>query len=96
MDKVTGMMREEMKFIRDQMGTVICMSLEGIEWSISIVEQEAVQGCGDVIYLIVMVYSRVSTSTLGLKGQVSTALSSLMLSYFLNAQNRNRSIIQPT
>ena len=40
MDKVTGMMREEMKSIRDQMGTVTCMSLEGIEWSISIVEQE--------------------------------------------------------
>ena len=29
MDKVTGMMREEMKSIRDQMGTVTCMSLEG-------------------------------------------------------------------
>ena len=57
MDKVTGMMREEMKSIRDQMGTVTCMSLEGREWSISIVKQEEVQDCGDVIYLIVMVYS---------------------------------------
>ena len=94
MDRVNGMMREEMKSIRDQMGTVICMSLEGREWSISIVEQEAVQDCGDVIYLIVMVYSRVYTSTLGLKGQVFTTLFSLMLSCFLYAQNR--SIIQPS
>ena len=92
MDKVTGMMREDMKSIRDQMGTVTCMSLEGLEWSISIVEQEAVQDCGDVIYLIVMVHSRVYTSTWGLHSQVFTTLFSLMLSYFLNAQNR--SIIQ--
>ena len=42
MDKVTGMMREEMKSITDQMGTVTCMSLEGMEWCISIVEQEEV------------------------------------------------------
>ena len=42
MDKVTGMIREEMKSIRDQMRTVICMPLEGREWSISIVEQEEV------------------------------------------------------
>ena len=42
MDKVTGMMREEMKSIRDQMGTVISMSLEDREWSISIIEQEEV------------------------------------------------------
>ena len=42
MDKVTGMIREEMKSIRDQMGTVTCMSLEGREWSISIVEEEEV------------------------------------------------------
>ena len=91
MDKVTGMMREEMKSIRDQMGTVICMSLEGREWSISTTEQEEVQDCGDVIYLIVMVYGRVSTSTLGLHHQVFTALFSLILSYFA----QNRSIIQP-
>ena len=71
MDKVTGMMREEMKSIRDQIGTVTYMSLEGREWCISIVEQEEVQDCGDVIYLIVMAYSRVSTSTLGLKRQVA-------------------------
>ena len=37
-----------------------------------------------MIYLIVMVYSRVSTSTLGLEGQVLTALFSLMLSYILH------------
>ena len=42
MDNVTGMMREEMKSIRDQLGTVTCMSLEDREWSISIVEQEEV------------------------------------------------------
>ena len=93
MDKVTGKMREEMKSMRDQMGTVSCMSLEDREWSISIVEQEEVQDCGDVIYLIVMVYSRVSTSTLGYQ-QVFTTLISLMQSCFLYAQNR--SIIQPS
>ena len=38
MEKVTGMMREEMKSMRDQVGTVTSMSLEGREWSISIVE----------------------------------------------------------
>ena len=81
MDKVTGMMREDMKSIRDQMETLPCMSLEGREWSISIVEQGEAQECGDVIYLIVVVYSRVSTSTLGLYHQVFTALFSLMLSY---------------
>ena len=42
MDKGTGMMREEMKSIRDQMGTVTSMSLEVLVWSISIVEQEEV------------------------------------------------------
>ena len=36
------------------------------------------------MYLIVMVYSRVSTSTLGLKRQVSTTLFSLMPSYILH------------
>ena len=83
MDKVTGMMREELKSMRDQMETVTCMSLEGREWSISIVEQEEVQDCGDVMYLIVMLYSRVSTPTLGLKRQVFTTLFSLILSYSL-------------
>ena len=66
MDKVTGMMRKEMKSMRDQLGTVTCMSLEDREWSISTTEQEAVQDCGDVMYLIVMVFGRVYTSTLGL------------------------------
>ena len=37
-----------------------------------------------MIYLIVMVFSRVSTSTLGLQRQVSTTLFSLMLSYILH------------
>ena len=70
MDKVTGMMRQEEKSSRDQMETVTCMSLEEMKWSISIAELEEVQECGDVIYLIVMVYSRVSTSILALLLQV--------------------------
>ena len=56
------------------------MSLEEMEWSISIAEQEEVQEYGDVIYLIVMWYSRVSTSTLGLQTQVAIELISLLLS----------------
>ena len=52
------------------METVTCMSLEEMEWSISIAEKEDSQECGDVIFLIVMVYSRASTSTLGLHFQV--------------------------
>ena len=64
------MMRQEEKSTRDQMETVLCMSLEEMEWSISIAGQEEVQECGDVIFLIVMVYSRASTSTLALLRQV--------------------------
>ena len=52
------------------METVVCMSLEEMEWSISIAEEEEVQECGDVIFLIVMVYCRASTSTLELIQQV--------------------------
>ena len=52
------------------METVTCMSLEEMEWSISIAEEEDSQECGDVIFLIVMVHSRASTSTLGLLQQV--------------------------
>ena len=53
------------------METVTCMSLEEMEWSLSIVKtREDSQECGDVIFLIVMVYSRASTSTLGLAQQV--------------------------
>ena len=55
MDKVTGMMRGEHKSSRDQMERVTCMSLEEMEWSISIAEEVELQECGDVIYLIVMV-----------------------------------------
>ena len=72
MDKVTGIIRRGDKSSRDQMERVTCMSLEEMEWSISIAEEEEVQECGDVIYLIVMEYSRVSTSTLGLLQQVAT------------------------
>ena len=70
MKKVTGMMRQEEKSSRDHLETVICMSLEEMGWSISIAGQEEVQECGDVIFLIVMVYSRASTSTLALLQQV--------------------------
>ena len=54
------------------METVIdCMSLEEMKWSISIAEKEEEdQECGDVIFLIVMVYCRASTSTLALLTQV--------------------------
>ena len=52
------------------MEKVTCTSLEEMEWSISIAEEEDSQKCGDVIFLIVMVYSRASTSTLGLLPQV--------------------------
>ena len=70
MEKVTGMMRQEEKSSTDQMEAVICTSLEEMEWSISIAEEEEVQECVDVIFLIVMVYSRASTSTLALLQQV--------------------------
>ena len=64
------MMKQKEKSSRDQMEPVICMSLEEMEWSISIAEEEEVQECGDVIFLIVMVYCRASTSTLALLQQV--------------------------
>ena len=71
MEKVTGIMRQEEKSSREHLETVIeSMSLEEIEWSISIAEEEEDQECGDVIFLIVMVYSRTSTSTLALLQQV--------------------------
>ena len=71
MEKVTGTMRQEEKSSRDQLEIVIdCMSLEEMEWSISIAEHWEVQECGDVIFLIVMAYCRASTSTLALLTQV--------------------------
>ena len=70
MEKVTGTMRQEEKSSTDQMETVLCMSLEDMERSISIAEEGEVQECGDVIFLIVMVYSRASTSTSALLQQV--------------------------
>ena len=70
MDKVTGMIQWKEKSSRDQMEMVTCMSLEEMERSISIAEEEDSQECGDVIFLIVMVYSRASTSTLELLSQV--------------------------
>ena len=69
MEKVTGMMGQEEKSSRDHLEIVIeSMSLEDMEWSISIAE---VQECGDVIFLIVMVHCRASTSTLALLQQVN-------------------------
>ena len=81
MEKVTGMMRAKEKFTRDQMDPVIdCMSLEEMEWSISIAEkEEVIQECGDVIFLIVMVYCRASTSTLALLTQVIVLSDTLVL-----------------
>ena len=71
MEKVTGTMRQEEKSSRDQLDPVTCTSLEETEWSISIAEKEEEdQECGDVIFLIVMVYCRASTSTLALLTQV--------------------------
>ena len=52
------------------MEAVVCMSLEEMEWSISIAKQGEFQECGDVIFLIVMVYRRASTSILALLQQV--------------------------
>ena len=60
---------------------VHCMSLEEMEWSISIAEEEEVQECGDAIFLIVMVYSRASTSTLALLRQVFGCVLWCFLSY---------------
>ena len=71
MEKVTGMTRQEEKSSTEQIKTVFCISLEEMEWSVSTAEQEEVQECGDVIFLIVMVYCRASTSTLALLQQVS-------------------------
>ena len=66
MENVTGTIEQEEKSSRDQLEIVVCTSLEEIEWSISITEEKENQECGDVIFLIVMVYSRASTSTLEL------------------------------
>ena len=83
MEKVTGMMRQEEKSSTDQMEAVVCMSLEEMEWSISIAEEGEVQECGDVIFLIVMVHSRASTSTLALLQQVYSCVCGGPLSYLL-------------
>ena len=89
MDKVTGMIQWKEKSSRDQMETIACMSLEEMEWSISIAEGEDSQECGDVIFLIVMVYSRASTSTLELLPQVVCVLLS-MISGLLGLQTTGR------
>ena len=64
------MMRQEEKSSTDQMETIVCMSLEEMEWSISIAEEGEDQECGDVIILTVMAHNRASTSTLALLQQV--------------------------
>ena len=65
------------------METVTCMSLEEMEWSISIAELEGAQECGDVIFLIVMMYSRASTSTLELLPQVFGVLVYMVLGLYI-------------
>ena len=61
------------------MEIVICMSQVGMEWSISIAEDKENQECGDVIFLIVMVYRRASTSTLALLQRVLCCVPCLTL-----------------
>ena len=53
-----------------QVDTVICMSPEEREWSISIAGVEDNQECGDVIYLIELELHIVSTPTLAQECQV--------------------------
>ena len=51
----TGEMREGEQSTREQMGPLVCMSLEDREWSVSTARVIAFQihkDCGDVIYLI--------------------------------------------
>ena len=82
MEKVTGILRQEEMSSRGQMEAVIeCMSLEEMEWSISIAEEEEVQECGDVIFLIVMVYCRASTSILALLRQVHGCVCGVSVPY---------------
>ena len=45
MQKVTGIIMRQEKSSRDQIETIVCMSLEEMEWSISIAEEEEVQRC---------------------------------------------------
>ena len=90
MEKVTGIMRQEEKSSTDQMETVLCMSLEEMEWSISIAKQGEDQECGDVIFLIVMVYCRASTSTLVLLQQVFVVFVVFLV---LSAGNVHRSAV---
>ena len=87
MEKVTGMMKQKEKSSRDHLETVIeSMSLEEMEWSISIAGQEEVQECGDVIFLIVMVYCRASTSTLALLRQVYSCVCGVPCLMSINIQ----------
>ena len=87
------MMRQEEKSSTDQMETVIvCMSLEEMEWSISIVEKEEEdQECGDVIFLIVMVYCRAFTSTLALLQQVYSCVCGVLCLILLEMSTGNLS-----
>ena len=57
------MIQEEWKSQSKQMETVIAMSQEGMEWCISIAEEEDNQECGDVTYLTTVDIHRVSIST---------------------------------
>ena len=63
----TGEMREEDQSSREQMGPLVCMSLEEMEWSVSTAREvvhHTHQDCGDVIFLTPMERCRVSSSTL--------------------------------
>ena len=57
------MIQEEWKSQTRQVETVIAMSQEGMEWCISIPEEEGNQECGDVTYLTTVDIHRVSIST---------------------------------
>ena len=94
MEKVTGTMRQEEKSSRDHLETEIeCMSLEEMEWSISIAEEEEDQECGDVIFQIVMVYSRASTSTLALILQVLLVVIFLVLFMVMSTGRLSSAVI---
>ena len=68
----TGMIQEEWKSQSKQMETVIAMSQEGMEWCISVSEEEDNQECGDVTYLTTVDAHRVSISTWAQEQMVGT------------------------
>ena len=71
------MIQEEWKSQSKQMETVIAMSQEGMEWCISISEEEADLECGDVTYLTTVDTHGVSISTQAQEQMVGTHMSDL-------------------